>query len=190
MQHISIFLFFSFFSFTLLSAQESSSKYRTIKVNGKVHTFKVGLEKNYPYDVEMVTAAGDTINSAKVLKKNGKPTVLLFWLTTCVPCQFELDNIHKKYADWQKEADFNLYAISEELPKYGSRFAPYVNRKGWEFEAYYDFDRVFRRIMPEGLDGLPQTFILDKDGKIVYHKKKYRMGDEDLLFEQVKDLSK
>jgi len=190
MQHISFTILSLLFSASVLFAQESNSKYRTIKVNGKIHTFKTSLEKNYPYDVEMLTVEGDTINSSKVLNINGKPTILLFWMTTCVPCQFELDNIHKKYASWQKEADFNLYAISEELPKYASQFTPYVNRKGWEFKAYYDFNRVFRRIMPEGLDGLPQTFILDKNGKVVYHKKKYRMGDEDLLFEKIKELSK
>lgn len=189
MRHIGITILGFLFSIAL-TAQEADSKYYTIKVNGKVHTFKRELEKNYPYDVEMVTAAGDTINSAKVLKTNGKPTVLLFWMTTCVPCQFELDNIHKKYAAWQKEADFNLYAISEELPKYASKFAPHVKRKKWQFEAYYDFNRVFRHIMPEGLNGLPQTFILDKNGKIIYHKKKYRMGDEDLLFAEIKALSK
>ncbi|MEM6699887.1 MAG: TlpA disulfide reductase family protein [Bacteroidota bacterium] len=190
MRYLGITILCFLFSILALSAQEDNSKYRTIKVNGKVHTFKVSLEKDYPYDVEMIAVTGDTINSSKVLKTNGKPTVLLFWMTTCVPCQFELDNIHKKYAEWQKEADFNLYAISQELPKYASRFAPYVHRKKWEFEAYYDFNRVFRRIMPEGLNGLPQTFILDKNGKIVYHRRKYRMGDEDLLFEEVKALSK
>ena len=42
--------------------------------------------------------------------------------------------------------------------------------------------------MPEGLDGLPQTFVLDQNGNIVYHKKKYRMGDENLLFEKVKEI--
>ncbi|MEM8528288.1 MAG: TlpA disulfide reductase family protein [Bacteroidota bacterium] len=185
-----ILLFLLFFYITSLSAQEDNSQYRVIKVNGKVHKFKIDVDQNYPYDMELLTLSGDTVNSSKVLKDNGKLTILLFWMTSCVPCQFELDNIHKKYADWKKEADFNLYAISIELPKYANRFAPYVNRKGWEFEAYYDFDRVFRRIMPDGLNGLPQTFILDKNGEIVYHKKKYRMGDEDLLFEAIQELSR
>jgi peroxiredoxin len=43
--------------------------------------------------------------------------------------------------------------------------------------------------MPGQLNGLPQTFIIDKDGNIVYHKRKYRSGDEDLLFEKVKTIA-
>ena len=43
--------------------------------------------------------------------------------------------------------------------------------------------------MPGQLNGLPQTFILDKEGNIALHKRKYRSGDEDKLYEKVKELA-
>ena len=46
------------------------------------------------------------------------------------------------------------------------------------------------KVMPAGLNGLPQVFVFDKDGTIVYHKRKYKPGDEDVLFEKVKALAK
>lgn len=169
-----------------VAAQEST--YRSFKVNGKVHTFKTSLVTTYPYDVELRTANGETVNSSKVLAKNGKPTVLLFWMTTCVPCQYELHNINQKFAAWKKEADFNFYAISIDLSEHSDRFQAHVQKRQWQFPAYHDYKRTFRRLMPNGLNGLPQTFLLDKNGDIVYHKRKYRMGDEDLLFEEIQVL--
>jgi peroxiredoxin len=49
-------------------------------------------------------------------------------------------------------------------------------------------NREFRNIMPGELNGLPQTFVIDADGKIVYHKRKWRPGDEDKIFEAVKSI--
>ncbi|MEM1325458.1 MAG: TlpA disulfide reductase family protein [Bacteroidota bacterium] len=185
-------LLFWFSAFTwALTAQSTDSEtvYRTIKVNGKVHTFKTSLKKTYPYDVDLRTVQGDTLNSTDIFAQNGKPTVLVFWLTTCVPCQYELAAIDKKIEAWREEADFNLYAISEDLSSRGEKFIYHARARKWQFDAFHDYSRTFRRIMSEGLSGMPQTFLLNKDGEIVYHKKKYRMGDEDALFDEIRLLN-
>ena len=44
--------------------------------------------------------------------------------------------------------------------------------------------------MPGRLNGLPQVFLLDKNGEIVYHKRKYLPGDEDKLFEAIKEANR
>jgi hypothetical protein len=44
-------------------------------------------------------------------------------------------------------------------------------------------------VMPGELNGLPQSFVLDKNGNVVMHKRKYSTGDEDQLYEQVKTLA-
>jgi len=129
------------------------------------------------------------LNTEDVLKKNGKPTVLLFWLTTCAPCAMEMKAINEKYEDWKKETDFNLVAISTDFSKNYPNFVKRVNTKKWPWETYNDVHREFRKVMPGGLNGLPQTFLLDKEGNIVFHKRKYRSGDEDKLYEQVKAIA-
>ncbi|MCU0346020.1 MAG: hypothetical protein MUC59_03690 [Saprospiraceae bacterium] len=45
------------------------------------------IQATFPFDIPLRNAAGDTLNSATVFQKNGKPTVLMFWLTTCGPCR-------------------------------------------------------------------------------------------------------
>ena len=95
----------------------------------------------------------------------------------------------KKYAGWQEEADFNFYAISTDFQKNYEKFIAQNKKHQWPWEVYHDTNREFRLVMPGALNGLPQSFILDKNGEIVYHKRKYSSGDEDVLFAKVKELA-
>ncbi len=150
---------------------------------------KTQINSQFPYDIDLKTADGKIVNSSEVLKGNGKPTILLFWLTTCFPCSLEMAAIQKKYKDWQKEADFQLFALSTDFQKNYPKFVKRVEEKQWPWPAYNDVNREFRKIMPGTLNGLPQTFVLDKNGQIAYHKRKYKPGDEDALFAKVKELA-
>ncbi len=176
---ISALLFFSFTGFT----QTSSAHY--YKDTGRPGA---EIESNYPYDISIRNGESDTLNTKTVFEKNGKPTILLFWLTTCAPCRAEMGAISGKYEQWKQEADFNLYAISIDWPRNADQFIQRVKKSNWPFLAYHDYNREFGKIMPGNLNGLPQVFLLDKNGNIAHHKRKYRPGDEDQLFEWVKNL--
>lgn len=142
----------------------------------------------YPYDISLRSASNDTLNTATLFAKNDRPTILLFWLTTCAPCRKEMAAISKKYSAWQAEKDFNMYAVSIDWPRNVARFEEMVEKNNWPFPAYHDINREFGKIMPGKLNGLPQVFVLDTNGEIVHHKRKYLPGDEDKLFALVKDL--
>lgn len=143
------------------------------------------LEKAFPYDVELIDADGKKISS-KDLLKTGKPTAVMFWLTTCGPCLRKFAAMKEKYPDWKKEADFNLVAISVDWPKNHEKFVSMTKKKDWPWPVYLDTQRDFKKLMPGNLNGLPQEFLFDKDGNIVHHKKKYVAGQEDILFEKIK----
>lgn len=147
------------------------------------------INTTFPFDIELKKVDGTTVNSAEALRANGKPTVLLFWLTTCYPCRVELAAIEREMAQWKKEADFNIVAISTDFQKNYDKFVKRVNESQWSFEAYNDSNREFRKVLPGALNGLPQTFLFDAEGNIVLHKRKYSSGDEHLLFEKVKALA-
>ena len=146
------------------------------------------IDTLFPYDLTFKDLNGKELKSVEAMPKNGKPTVLLFWLTTCPPCRIEMANMKKKYEGWKEQADFNLYAISTDFPKNHERFFKTVKEQEWGWDSYLDINREFLNIMPGRLNGLPQTFILDKNGKIVYHKRKYLSGDEDKMFEKVLEM--
>lgn len=147
------------------------------------------INQQFPYDIDLKTADGKIVKSSEAFSKNGKPTVLLFWLTTCMPCRYELEAIKGKYEFWKAQTDFNLYAVSTDFPKNYERFVERVKTENWAWPAYNDVNREFMHVMPGELNGLPQTFIFDKDGKIVYHSRKFRPGDEDVLFNKIKEVA-
>lgn len=144
------------------------------------------LMENYPFNVDLKTVDGNIVNSSQVLRKNGKPTVVLFWLSTCRPCHMKMDAIKPLYPDWKEEADFNVVAISGDYPQNYPKFVKQVKSKGWEWDTYNDVNRKFKDILPGGLNGYPQTFIFDKDGSLVYQDKKFTAGDEYALFYEIK----
>jgi len=148
------------------------------------------IKQDFPFDIPMTNSKREKINSELVLKKNGKPTIVLFWLTTCYPCRMELNAIKKKYPQWKKEADFNFVVISTDFQKNYEKFITRVAKEDWAWETYHDTNREFKKVIPGKLNGLPQTFIYDTNGEIVYHKRKYQSGDEDKLFEEVKKYTK
>lgn len=146
------------------------------------------VDEAYPFDINLRKADDTELKSKDVLNYKDGPTIVSFWLTTCYPCMLEYANIEKKFAKWQEEADFNFVAISTDWPKNHDAFKNMVKKKAWPWESYLDVDRKFWKVMPGALNGLPQVFVYDTDGEIVYYKRKYKPGDEDALFAKIKEL--
>ncbi len=148
------------------------------------------IEPNFPFDLDLKDADGNIVKSNELFKSNGKPTVLMFWLTTCGPCHKKLNAIKPLYPSWIQEADFNMYAISGDFQKNYESFAKQTKQKDWAWETYNDWNREFRVVLPGKLNGYPQTFIFDKNGELVYQDRKYNAGDEIKLFEKIKEICK
>ncbi|MEY3248673.1 MAG: hypothetical protein RL742_716 [Bacteroidota bacterium] len=140
----------------------------------------------FPFDVKLIRPTDSTqLQSAEVLKKGEGPTVVAFWLTTCMPCHMELKAYSNAYESWKKQAKFNLVAISTDFPQRYQEISTVAGQIGMPFDVYWDGDRRFRDLLPGGLNGLPQVFIFDKNGKLVWHHRRYRPGDEKAVLEQI-----
>lgn len=142
---------------------------------------------SFPFHIAMLKPDSTTVNTNDLLKK-GKPTVLAFWLTTCLPCHAELASYAQHFAEWQKEADFRLLAVSIDFPERFPQVKKMAKEKNWPFPVYWDNTRAFKTILPGGLNGLPQVFLFDKNGKLVWQHKKYASGDEAELFAKIREL--
>ena len=149
-------------------------------------TMSIAQNRSLP-SVDIKTLNGRTINT-KSLENNGKPIVISFWATCCVPCKKELNAIAEVYEDWQEETGVKLVAISIDDTRSMSKVAPYVNASDWEYEVYLDPNGDLKRAM--GVQQVPHTFLLNGENKIVWQHRTYVDGDEEELFEEIKKLAK
>ncbi len=111
------------------------------------------------------------------------PIIFSFWATWCSPCKRELNTISELYTDWQSETGVTLVAVSIDDQKTSMSVPMYVNAKGWDYIVLMDPNGDFKRAM--GVNNVPHTFLVDKDGNIVYSHNNYAPGDEEKLYQEI-----
>ena len=143
------------------------------------------LEVKKVPSVQLKDVDGKSINTAELGFKG--PVVFSFWATWCSPCKKELNTIHELYETWQEETGVTLVAVSIDDEKTKSAVSVYVNGKSWDFEVWMDVNGDFKRAM--GVNNVPHTFLVDKEGNIVYSHNNYAPGDEEKLYQEIKKLT-
>jgi len=128
---------------------------------------------------------GKTINTAD-LQNDGKPFIIDFWATWCKPCILELNTIAENYEEWQNETGVKIYAISIDDARNSSKVGPLASGKGWEYEILLDENSDLKRAL--NINNIPHTFLVNGKGEIVWQHNSYTPGDEDLLYENLKNL--
>ena len=124
--------------------------------------------------------------SGKVVRMDelrGKVVLLNLWATWCPPCVEEmptLQTLSKKMAG----RDFVLLAVSQdEQPK---QVAPWIEQRGFTFPVLLDERGVVGADL--GITGYPETFVIDRQGKIVHHHVGYRDWSEPAMVAALRKL--
>lgn len=129
--------------------------------------------------VQLKDMEGNVVNTAH-LGFDG-PVVISFWATWCSPCKKELNAIHAKYNDWQNETGVSFVAVSIDDEKTMASVPLYVKAKEWNYTVLMDTKGELKEAM--AVDNVPHTFVIDRDGKIVYSHNNYVAGDEEKLYD-------
>lgn len=148
-------------------------------------TISLSAQKTVP-DIDIQTLKGQTVN-LQDYAKNGKITVISFWATWCSPCKKELDAIADLYPDWQEEYGVELLAITIDTQRALAKVPGIVTTKGWEYEILSDKNQDLQKAL--NFQTVPQTFVLDQEGNIVYDHAGYTPGDEYELEDLIKELA-
>ncbi len=136
---------------------------------------------------DVKTVDGRTVNSSK-FSNDGKPLIISFWATWCKPCKKELDAIAENYVEWQKETGVKLIAVSIDDSRSATKVGTDAKSHNWDYEIYIDENQDFKRAM--NVNNVPHTFIIDGKGNVVWQHNSYLDGDENHLFEVLKQVAK
>jgi peroxiredoxin len=123
------------------------------------------------------TVRGDTITLRSF---QGQPVLLNVWATWCIPCQQEMPAIERLHGIF---ADSGLKVIAVSVDEAGSNadVQRFITTYGLQFTVARDPDKrvsqTFRTL------GVPETFLIDRHGKIA----RRWIGEFDPMSEAVKD---
>ena len=159
-------------------------------------TPNAGEEQASPHEEEQesppVAAGGKAANfklealdgsTVSLEQLKGKVVFLNIWATWCGPCREEMPSMETLYDELRPNRDFVMLAVSQDT-KGRLVVAPYVEKNGYHFKVLLDPENKVGEAYD--VSGVPETFIIDREGRIVAH----HMGAFDWSRPDVKDALK
>jgi cytochrome c biogenesis protein CcmG, thiol:disulfide interchange protein DsbE len=145
-----------------------------------------GQTKSLP-KANVKTLEGQSFNIQE-LAQSGKITIVSFWAIWCSPCRKELDAITDYYDEWKEKYDLEVVAVSIDDARTVANVKGVIEKHGWPFRVILDTQRELMQAM--NVNNPPYTFVLDKNGNVVFEHLGYTPGDELELEEKIKTLVK
>ncbi len=105
-------------------------------------------------------------NAVSLSSLRGKVVFLNIWATWCEPCREEMPSMETLYNEFKGNNDLVILAVSQDR-RGKDVVKPYVEKNGYHFRVLLDPDDKLSETYD--ISGVPETFIIDRNGRIVAH---------------------
>lgn len=97
----------------------------------------------------------------------GHKSLIFFWASWCSHCQEEYDVVKTAISDYQNQG-YKIYVISHDYEE--SQLADFMKNNDFNYEVYFDQNRIIRKNINPEASSVPLTYILDEEGRLIdYH---------------------
>ena len=115
-------------------------------------------------EIALPSPSGDTILLSSL---RGKVVLLDFWASWCAPCRHENPNLVRTYKKY-KDKGFDIYQVSLDRTK--SAWLKGIEDDELDWVHVSDLQFWNSIVVPVyNIQGIPMSYLLDKDGKILAH---------------------
>ncbi len=115
----------------------------------------------------------------------GQVVMINFWATWCGPCRQEmplLEQIHEKY----EPLGFTLLGVNVEPDSKEAQ--AWLAKMGVTFPILFDRDNAVSSSF--GVEAMPSSVLIDREGRVRHVHRGYKPGDESVYADLIRDLVK
>lgn len=113
----------------------------------------------------------------------GRPVIINFWATWCPPCRRELPSMNRA---WKKLKEEGIVMLAVDVGEDEDTIFTFMADYPIDFSVLLDSEGKVSEAWP--VRGLPTTFVLDGQGRLVYRAIGGREWDDDALLNKVRAL--
>lgn len=141
-------------------------RYENVQASSDAPQYKAAMAKLEADDEHRQTAdftLTDLQGKSWTLKDlRGKVVLVNFWATWCPPCQKEMPDLEALYKRFQDQG-FVILAISEDEAT--GKVKPFITERKISYPILLDPGQKVNNLFQ--VDGIPKSFVYDRDGKLV-----------------------
>lgn len=139
-------------------------------------TMSIAIAQNTTFpDATLKGLDNKNVTLSEVFATN-KYTFVSFWATWCAPCKRELDAMSELYPELKAAHGLQVVAITIDDIRGQSQIPAMVKSKGWEYLVLGDPNGTLQQSL--NFPSIPQSYLVDQNGKIIYSHTGYKPGDE------------